>query len=347
MCGIMGYVGSREAGPLLIEGLRRLEYRGYDSAGLALLEEDGSLHITKNVGKLANLVATMEGVYPAGGTGIAHTRWATHGRPDQHNAHPLTDCGGDVVVVHNGIVENYVTLKQQLEAAGHRFVSETDTEVIPHLIEAHMAEGDDLVGALRRAVERIEGAHAIVVMSRRDPGRLAAARVGNAGGVVIGYGEGQMFVASDLPALLPETRRVVFLADREVAEITKDSASYWSAEGQPVEKATQTVPIDPMAAAKGAYKHFMIKEIMEQPDAVLDTFRGRAVFDPPGVELEGLNVLWSRSRGRGDRNRPGSSPCTTGRGGAGGRGRLCHWRWCSRRRARGRAPRGCPGPADR
>jgi glucosamine--fructose-6-phosphate aminotransferase (isomerizing) len=287
----MGYVGSREAGPLLIEGLRRLEYRGYDSAGLAVLEEGGPPQISKNVGKLANLVATMEGAYPAGGTGIAHTRWATHGRPDEHNAHPLTDCTGDVVVVHNGIVENYVALKRELEAAGHRFASETDTEVIPHLIEAHLGEGDDLVEALRRAIERIEGAHAIVVMRRQEPGRLAAARVGNAGGVVLGYGQGEMFVASDLPALLPETRSVVFLADQEVAEITKDGASYRSAEGREMEKTAQTVPIDPMAAAKGAYKHFMLKEIMEQPDAVLDTFRGQAVFDPPGVELEGLDGL--------------------------------------------------------
>jgi glucosamine--fructose-6-phosphate aminotransferase (isomerizing) len=287
----MGYVGSREAGPLLLEGLRRLEYRGYDSAGLAILEDGGRLQITKNVGKLTNLVTTLEGVYPPGNTGIAHTRWATHGRPDQRNAHPLLDCHGDVVVIHNGIVENYLALKQELQAHGHRFVSETDTEVIPHLIESHLDQGDDLVGALRRAIGRIEGAHAIVVMSRREPGRLAAARVGNAGGVVVGYGEGEMFAASDLAAFLPETRRVVFLADGEVVQVSAEGARYWSPEGQVSQKTPQTVPFDPMAAAKGAYKHFMLKEIMDQPDAVLDTFRGRVAFEPSGVALEELDPL--------------------------------------------------------
>ena len=290
MCGIIGYVGSREAGPLLLEGLQRLEYRGYDSAGLAIVDGEGRLHLKKNVGKLANLIASLEGVFPPGTSGLAHTRWATHGKPSDDNAHPHLDCTGDVAVAHNGIVENYLALRRELLDQGHTFTSETDTEVLPHLIEAHLREGDDLPAALRRTIERIEGAHAIVAISRQQPDRLVAARVGNAGGVVVGYGQHEHFVASDLPALLPETHRVVFLSDGEMAEIDREGVRYWDAEGKPVEKEPQTVPLDPVAAAKGIYKHFMLKEILEQPDCVLDTFRGRVLFDPPSVTLPELDV---------------------------------------------------------
>jgi len=282
----MGYVGLRPAAPLLLEGLGRLEYRGYDSAGIAVLDDTGDLRVSKRIGKLNELVLSLEGQAPSGHLGIGHTRWATHGRPSQDNAHPQQDCAGDIVVIHNGIVENYLTLKRELQGAGHRFTSETDTEVIPHLIESHLAEGEDLVAAVRRTIAQIEGAHAIVVMSRREPGALVAARVGNAGGVTVGYGQDEMFVASDLPALLPHTRRVVFLADREVALVRRSGADYWSAAGEVLALEPQTLPYDPVTAAKGVYKHFMLKEIMEQPEAILDTIRGRAQFELPAVELE-------------------------------------------------------------
>jgi len=284
-------VGSREAAPLLMEGLQRLEYRGYDSAGLATLEEDSSLHIVRNVGKLAGLRARLEGAYPRGTIGVAHTRWATHGKPTLENCHPHLDCDGDVAVVHNGIVENHVALREDLENQGHRFVSETDTEVLPHLIESYLRQGDDLVSALRRAMERLEGSHAVVVMSRRWPDRLVAARVGNAGGLVIGYGSDETFVASDLSALLPWSHDFVPLADRELVEVGQDGVHYWSANGTPQKKAPQAIPFDPVAAARGVYKHFMLKEIMEQPVTALDTVRGRVLFSPPEVTLEDTDHL--------------------------------------------------------
>ena len=290
MCGIIGYAGSREAGPLLLEGLQRLEYRGYDSAGIAILDGEGRLNLKKHVGKLSNLVAHLEGVYPPGTIGLAHTRWATHGKPSDENAHPHLDCEGDVAVVHNGIVENYLALRRELQGEGHRFDSETDTEVIAHLVESHLRDGDDLPSALRRTIERIEGSQAIVVCSRSHPDRLVAARVGNAGGVVVGYGQHEHFLASDLPALLPETRTVAFLGDGETVELRREEVLYWDAEGRPIEKEPQEMPLDPAAAAKGVYKHFMLKEIMEQPECVLDTFRGRVLFDPPGVELAELSL---------------------------------------------------------
>ncbi len=290
MCGIIGYVGSREAGPLLLEGIQRLEYRGYDSAGFAVVGGDGGLHIKKHVGKLRNLIADLEGIYPPGTVGLAHTRWATHGKPSDDNAHPLQDCEGAVALVHNGIIENYIALREELKADGHRFASETDSEVLAHLIESYLGSGDGLAGAVRRAIRRIEGAAAFLVLSRAQPDRLVAARVSNAGGVVVGYGQHEHFLASDLPALLPETRTVAFLTDGEVAELTPEGVRYWDAQGQPVEKVPQTMPLDPVAAAKGAYKHFMLKEIMEQPQSVLDTFRGRVLFDPPSVDLAELEV---------------------------------------------------------
>src|SRR3990170_196027 len=201
MCGIMGYVGSRPAGPILIDGLRRLEYRGYDSAGIAILEQNCGLSIHKRAGKLETLASSIADRWPNGHEGVGHTRWATHGKPSDANAHPHADCTGDVVVIHNGIVENYLELKAELAAADHKFTSETDTEVLPHLLEHYLRENDDLVGALRKTIGRLEGAHAIVAMSRAEPGTLVAARVGNAGGVVVGYGGGENFLARDLPAL--------------------------------------------------------------------------------------------------------------------------------------------------
>jgi len=300
MCGIIGYTGGREAAPLLLDGLQRLEYRGYDSAGIAVLDCSGrgtpSVRLAKDAGKLATLRAALEGAHPRGTTGIGHTRWATHGKPTTDNAHPHRDCSGEIVVIHNGIVENYLALRAELQGRGHQLHSETDTEVIPHLIETYANEGHDLLTALRRTIARLEGAHAIVVMSAREPGVVLAARAGNAGGVVVGYGDGETFVASDLPALLPETRRVAFLADGEIACARPDGASYVTFDGASISKQPQTVPFDAVSAAKGAYRHFMLKEIMEQPECIMDTFRGRATFDPAGIDLERFGLSDERLR---------------------------------------------------
>jgi glutamine---fructose-6-phosphate transaminase (isomerizing) len=292
MCGIIGYTGERDAAPLLLDGLQRLEYRGYDSAGVAVMDTtNGSdIHVVKGAGKLTGLRSALEGAYPPGACGIGHTRWATHGKPTDGNAHPHRDCTGDIVVIHNGIVENYLDLRSELASRGHDLSSETDTEVLPHLIEEYLNETGELLGAFRRALARLEGAHAIVAMSKREPGTILAARAGNAGGVVVGYGEGETFVSSDLPALLPETQRVAFLQDGEIAVTSPEGARYVAFDGTDVAKAPQVVPFDPVSAAKGTYKHFMLKEIMEQPECLMDTFRGRAVFDPPGVVLEDVRI---------------------------------------------------------
>jgi len=289
MCGIIGYVGEREAAPILIEGLGRLEYRGYDSVGIAVLEKNGGLAIHKRAGKLQGLADELRNNAPRGKQGIGHTRWATHGKPTETNAHPHTDCTGDIVVIHNGIVENYQELKQQLASEGHTFDSETDTEVIPHLLEKHLAEGSTLEQALQRTTTQISGAHAILAMSLSQPGTIVAARLGNAGGIVIGYGHGEHYLASDLPAILPHTRRVVFLQDGDVAEVTATRVSY-SRDGRHVEYQHQEVPYDPVSAAKGSYKHFMHKEIAEQPQAILDTIRGRALFAEGRVVLEDIGL---------------------------------------------------------
>jgi glucosamine--fructose-6-phosphate aminotransferase (isomerizing) len=296
LCGIIGYTGNRPAAPILFEGLQRLQYRGYDSAGLAVLSADGALIVRKSVGKLSALVSSLQDGLPDGSLGIGHTRWATHGRPSDMNAHPHQDCGGEVVVIHNGIVENYRALKEMLLARGHTFVSETDTEVIPHLIEESLREGGSLETAVSRTMRQMEGAHALVAFSRREPGKLVAARVGNAGGVVVGYGRDEMFLASDLPALLPHTQRVVFLADGEIAAVSPCGASYLTAAGASLDKEAQTVSYDPLSAARGNYKHFMLKEICEQPESILDTIRGRVLFDQPALVLEDVVIPRRRLR---------------------------------------------------
>ncbi len=290
MCGIMAYVGGDEAAPIVLDGLSRLEYRGYDSAGIAVIDDAGVISMRKCVGKLAGLRSALDDAMPSGRAGLGHTRWATHGAATEVNAHPHTDTAGDIVVVHNGIVENYRELRTRLAALGHTFASDTDTEVIPHLIEEAVKHGADLAEGVRVAVAQIEGAAALVAMRQQEPGVLVAARIANAGGVVIGYGEGAMYVASDLPALLPHTQQVVFLEDGEIARVTREGASYLDGTGQALTKEPQSVPFGPLAVSKGRHKHFMAKEIAEQPESVLDTLRGVASFDPPGVVLPELNM---------------------------------------------------------
>ncbi|TAK36801.1 MAG: glutamine--fructose-6-phosphate transaminase (isomerizing) [Chloroflexota bacterium] len=288
MCGIIGYIGGRSSTPILLEGLQQLEYRGYDSAGIAVLSPGGLIGIRKSVGKLHNLVSMVESDPVDGTLGIGHTRWATHGEPSKVNAHPQVDCRGDLVVIHNGIVENYLELKRRLVANGHVFASQTDTEVLPHLIEEELLCGVDLAEATRRALTKIAGSHAVVVLSRHEPERIITARIGNAGGVVVGYGEGEMFIASDLPAILKHTRSMAFLENREMAAIERNGVTYYSLDGTRTQKSPQAVPYDPISAAKGGYRHYMLKEIMEQPRSVTDAIRGRVSFEPPSVLLEDL-----------------------------------------------------------
>ena len=274
MCGIVGYVGPREALPLLMGGLRRLEYRGYDSAGVAV-QENGTLEVLRAEGKLDNLAAIVT-THPAPGhTGIGHTRWATHGRPNEQNAHPHVDCGGVTAVIHNGIIENFEALKAPLVAKGHRFTSETDTEVAVHLLEDELTQGRTLDEAALAVLPRLEGAAALAFISAKDPGKIVAARISNAGGVIVGYGEGENFLASDAPALLEHTRRVSFLDHGEVAIITKDAVHFRAITGEKIDKKIETITWDPIAAAKSGYKHFLLKEISEQPRAISDTLLGR------------------------------------------------------------------------
>ena len=286
MCGIIGYTGERPAAPILMEGLSSLEYRGYDSAGIAVISPTGEPLVRKSSGKLSRLKATLLNGLPEGNIGIGHTRWATHGGPTDSNAHPHTDCHDDVVVVHNGIVENYIELKRELTDDGHTFTSQTDSECIPHLIESCLSTGCSLEEAVRQAAGRIRGANAVVVISRREPAKIVAFRLGNAGGIVVGYGENEMLLASDLPPLLPHTRRVLYLSGSEMVALSRDEASYTLLDGTPIEKTVTEVPYDPISVAKGEYRHFMLKEIHEQPEVVIDALRGRVSFDPADAQLE-------------------------------------------------------------
>ncbi|MCS7206634.1 MAG: glutamine--fructose-6-phosphate transaminase (isomerizing) [Dehalococcoidia bacterium] len=276
MCGIVGYTGARAAAPILLEGLGRLEYRGYDSAGLVVVSPTGALTVRKTPGKLVNLVAALhEGGMPVGTWGLGHTRWATHGAPTEVNAHPHLDCTGTISVVHNGIVENAGELARQLEDAGHRFVSETDTEVIAHLLEQAIRDGKTLEDALRWTAQRLRGANAIAVLWAHQAGHVAAVRLGYAGGIIVGYGQGEMFLASDLQALLPYTRRVVHLAHGEMAIVTPSGASYCTLDGRPLQKEPVLVPYTVATSGKGFYRHFTLKEICEQSEAMTSALRGR------------------------------------------------------------------------
>ena len=275
MCGIVGYAGPREALPLLMSGLRRLEYRGYDSAGVAVTQ-NGKLEIRRAEGKLDNLAAVVAERPAAGDTGIGHTRWATHGRPTEQNAHPHVDCTGATAVIHNGIIENFQELKAPLVAAGHRFTSETDTEVVVHLLEDELKRGRKLEDAALAVLPRLEGAAALAFISTEDPDTIVAARISNAGGVIVGHGKGENFVASDMTALLEHTREMSFLEAGDLAVVTPAAVRFRRlSDGSTVERRAKTIDLDPIAAAKSGYKHFMAKEIFEQPRAISDTLLGR------------------------------------------------------------------------
>ena len=276
MCGIVGYIGNRRAVPIILDGLHRLEYRGYDSAGLAVFCGDGSLAVRRASGKLRNLEEAIRMNPVDGSYGIGHTRWATHGRPTEENAHPHRDCKGDIVVVHNGIIENYVALKQQLLAEGHEFHTETDTEVIAHLIEKY--SNGNLEDAVRKAVRDLSGLFALAIVSRLDPNKIVVVRAGPP--AVIGLGDGEYFVASDVPAILSHTRDVLFLADGDIAVLTPDGVRLSDFDGHPVKRPVSHILWDPIMAEKGGYKHFMLKEIYEQPRAVRDTVVGRVGSSP-------------------------------------------------------------------
>ncbi|MHB8391543.1 MAG: glutamine--fructose-6-phosphate transaminase (isomerizing), partial [Acidobacteriaceae bacterium] len=300
MCGIVGYVGSKDPVPVIIEGLRRLEYRGYDSAGIAVAGGPNGLELRRAPGKLKNLEEVLRQQPVHGTFGIGHTRWATHGRPTEENAHPHRDCTGRLVVVHNGIVENYLELKHVLAAQGHKFVTETDTEIIAHLIESELATaGKDghaipLEEAVRRAVRHLTGAFAIGVLSADFPQKIIAARSGPP--AVVGLGEGEYFMASDVPGILHHTRKLYFLADGDMAILTPDGVTLTDFDGNPVERKVQNILWDPIQAEKGGYKHFMLKEIFEQGRAVRDTTLGRVSFDTGKVFLDEMQIPESEFR---------------------------------------------------
>ena len=287
MCGIVGYIGQKRVVPLIIDGLRRLEYRGYDSAGIAVVGENGKLDVRRAPGKLRNLEESIRSTPLDGVYGIGHTRWATHGRPTEENAHPHRDCKGEIVVVHNGIIENYIEVKKQLLAEGHKFVTETDTEIIAHLIEK-FSKDSTLEQAVLKAVKAMTGAYALVTLSTKDPNKIVAARLGPP--IVLGLGEKEFFVASDIPAILTHTRSVFFLGDGEIAVVTPQGIQLCDFESRPISRPAQHITWDPIMAEKGGFKHFMQKEIFEQPRAVRDTLLGRISQETGQVFLDEMDI---------------------------------------------------------
>lgn len=289
MCGIVGYVGPRDATPIILNGLKRLEYRGYDSAGLAVLN-GGQIEVRRDAGKLSQLIDLVSKSPLKGAPGIGHTRWATHGAPSARNAHPHLGNSGRVVVVHNGIVENFLELKDELTAEGVKFRSDTDTETIVHLAENHQAAGLPFEEAARRTFKQVKGANVVVLMSADEPDKIIAARIGNAGGVVIGLGEGENFIASDIPAVLEHTRKVIFLESRQMAVVTRDSVRVETLDGRELKPEIHTIAWDAVSAEKGEYRHFMQKEIHEQVRALTDTLAGRIDFQDGRISLPELNL---------------------------------------------------------
>ena len=293
MCGIIGYIGPKPVVPIILDGLRRLEYRGYDSAGIAVVH-DGAIDIRRSAGKLINLENALQAKPLAGEYGLGHTRWATHGRPTEENAHPHRDGSGRIVVVHNGIIENYLELKRELIAAGHKFESETDTEVVAHLVQRE-SKGDGLENAVLRAMKRVRGLFALVLLSADDPNKLVTVR--NGPPIVVGIGDGEFFVASDVPAILSHTRDVVFMQDHEMAVLTPSGVVFMTLDGKVVERQPTRVMWDPISAEKAGYKHFMLKEIFEQPHAVRDTVLGRASLDSGQIHLDEIAISADDLRG--------------------------------------------------
>ena len=291
MCGIVGYVGARDAVSIILNGLKRLEYRGYDSAGVAVINSN-QIEVRRDAGKLSQLIDLVAKSPLSGAPGIGHTRWATHGAPSARNAHPHVGSTGRMVVVHNGIVENFLEIKDELVSEGVNFLSETDTETIVHLAEHQQAASADggFVEAARRTFQKIEGANVVVLMSADEPDKIVTARIGNAGGVVIGLGEGENFIASDIPAILEHTRRVIFLESRQMAIITRDSVRIETLEGKEVKPEIHVIAWDAVAAEKGEYRHFMQKEIHEQVRALTDTLAGRVDFKEGRIRLPELNL---------------------------------------------------------
>ncbi|HXD10503.1 MAG TPA: glutamine--fructose-6-phosphate transaminase (isomerizing) [Anaerolineales bacterium] len=289
MCGIVGYVGARDATPLIINGLKRLEYRGYDSAGIAVVSND-QLEVRKDAGKLSQLIDLIGKSPITGAPGIGHTRWATHGAPNARNAHPHLGQSRRVVVVQNGIVENFLELKNELTAEGVEFQSDTDTETIVHLVEHYLATGVGLVEAARQTFNQMQGANVVVLMSADEPDKIVTARIGNAGGVVIGLGNGENFIASDTPAIMEHTRQVIFLESRQMAVVTRDTVTIETLDGAKVKPLLHTISWDPIAAEKGEYRHFMQKEIHEQVRALTDTLAGRVDFVNGKIRLPDLKL---------------------------------------------------------
>jgi glutamine---fructose-6-phosphate transaminase (isomerizing) len=300
MCGIVGYVGKKSVVPIILDGLRRLEYRGYDSAGIAVAGNGDELQIRRAEGKLQNLEEAIRQKPLDGSYGIGHTRWATHGRPTEENAHPHRDCTGKIVVVHNGIVENYLSLKKKLIDEGHKFTTETDTEIIAHLVEKYSSHSGNgrrvpLEEAVRQAVKQLSGVFALAVISTDDPNKIVAAR--NGPPAVVGLGNDEYFVASDVPAILYHTRDIFFLADGDLAVVTPDSVQLTNFDGKPIQRQVQHVTWDPIMAEKGGFKHFMLKEIYEQPRAVRDTTLGRVSQDTGHIFLDELRISEGEFRG--------------------------------------------------
>ncbi len=293
MCGIIGYIGPKPLVPIILDGLRRLEYRGYDSAGIAVVH-DGQIEIRRSAGKLINLETSIQAKPLVGEYGLGHTRWATHGRPSEENAHPHRDGSGRIVVVHNGIIENYLEIKRELVAEGHQFESETDTEVVAHLVQKEW-RNDGLENAVLRAMKRVRGLFALVLLSADDPRKLVTVR--NGPPIVVGIGDGEYFVASDVPAILSHTREVVFMEDHEMAVLTPSGVVFMTLEGKVVERKPTRVTWDPISAEKAGYKHFMLKEIFEQPHAVRDTVLGRASLDSGQIFLDEMAISDKDLRG--------------------------------------------------
>jgi glucosamine--fructose-6-phosphate aminotransferase (isomerizing) len=289
MCGIVGYIGQRDATPIILNGLKRLEYRGYDSAGIAVLE-NGQIEVRRDAGKLHRLLSIVDENPLTGCLGIGHTRWATHGEPNAQNAHPHLGSTNKVVVVHNGIVENYLELRDELVAEGTSLSSETDSEIIVHLIEKFLSTEADLLSASRKAFSLLRGHHGIVVVSSQEPDKIIASRIGNAGGVVIGFGEEEMFIASDMPAILEHTRKITFLESHQVAVVSPQGLEVQTLEGEMVDYKIERISWDPVAAEKGEYRHFMQKEIHEQIRSITDTISGRVDFDAGKIILPNLNL---------------------------------------------------------